>query len=152
MVVPQYWLHQFSLFLKNCSFIHFHHKRPQLTEQADTLSNAIHSAVAVRLSDLFVAVSHARQLIQLQSLTATFQESMMNLHGNLYGPDVGHLHSLIDKVVLQGNIFQEHNLCIASLVYGWIFFLFICNMISYHEVREFWTSQLNWISLFLDLK
>lgn len=79
------YISSLSLFPKNCSFILFHPKKTQITEQADTLSDAIHFAVAVCLSDLFVAVSHTRQLVQLQFLTATFQESMMNLHGNSYG-------------------------------------------------------------------
>lgn len=73
------------LFSRNWSLIPRSHKRAQLTEPADTPSAAIHLAGAVCLSDLFVAVSHSRHLVQLQFLTGTFQERMMNLHSDLYG-------------------------------------------------------------------
>lgn len=130
---------------KDWSFLLCSHKRAQRTEPADTPSAATHSAGAVCLSDLFVAVSQGRHFAQLQFLTGTFQERMMNLHSDLYGPRCwGFAQHEGQSSSSWQHLLRAQLVCFFTGGFGG-FCLSICIVVSCHKVRECWTCfQLDW--------
>lgn len=98
------------LFCKNWSFILCSHKRAQLTEPADIPSAAIHSAGAVCLSGLFVALSQAGTSYDCSFLQGLFRRGWWIFTAIYMDPAAGDLHSTRDKAVLHGSTFLRAQL------------------------------------------